>query len=433
MKTISVNRRLMRLAGVRSALLPVMCVLATTVALRAAAPLAPLPAPDYSFDLLSCAVDGGLVEPGDVLFQEATELEVQLPASALGLLYEEDDLDALSGPNASVNPTESFILLFSVDLETIGVVGPDPDLIALNVPYNVMDQAALGQVAGDQFMSTQQFTQSGTVGGFDPNSVLARNQYDEGGTDFAGYPPASAYQSAWMDGFDTVDATALLPRVGASIVSVYYSVTAASPSLDTLPTWGPPSGADIYFSEQPMTFEPPNLYAGHVELQLQEDDDLDALIVFDTNASNHFDGTDWVLFSLAPGSPSLATIPGASSVAPAADVFIAVPGQAPTLFAAAAEFGLGNAGDNINALDILPCDDVLDCLTRHGIRSPRADLNCDGLINAFDIDPFALAITDPTAYAAAYPDCDASHADVDGSGTVDSFDIDPFVAMLLQR
>jgi hypothetical protein len=31
------------------------------------------------------------------------------------------------------------------------------------------------------------------------------------------------------------------------------------------------------------------------------------------------------------------------------------------------------------------------------------DVNCDGAINAFDIDPFVLALTDPVAYAAEYP------------------------------
>ena len=58
------------------------------------------------------------------------------------------------------------------------------------------------------------------------------------------------------------------------------------------------------------------------------------------------------------------------------------------------------------------------------------DLNCDGMINAFDIDPFVLALTDPDAYAAAYPDCDSSLADVNGDGAVNAFDIDSFVAVL---
>ncbi|MGH6958864.1 MAG: hypothetical protein ACREE7_00120, partial [Dongiaceae bacterium] len=59
------------------------------------------------------------------------------------------------------------------------------------------------------------------------------------------------------------------------------------------------------------------------------------------------------------------------------------------------------------------------------------DLNCDGAVNNFDIDPFVLALLDPAAYAAAYPDCDIDLADVNGDGVVNNFDIDPFVELLL--
>ena len=58
------------------------------------------------------------------------------------------------------------------------------------------------------------------------------------------------------------------------------------------------------------------------------------------------------------------------------------------------------------------------------------DLNCDGSVNAFDIDPFVLALTDPAGYAAAWPDCDIMLADCNGDGVVDAFDIDPFVELL---
>jgi uncharacterized membrane protein len=58
------------------------------------------------------------------------------------------------------------------------------------------------------------------------------------------------------------------------------------------------------------------------------------------------------------------------------------------------------------------------------------DLNCDGAINAFDIDPFVLALTAPTSYAAAFPDCDILDGDCNGDGLVNVFDIDPFVLIL---
>jgi hypothetical protein len=61
----------------------------------------------------------------------------------------------------------------------------------------------------------------------------------------------------------------------------------------------------------------------------------------------------------------------------------------------------------------------------------RGDLNCDGRIDAFDIDPFVLALTDPTGYEAAFPHCDRQLADISADGSVDAFDIDPFVELLI--
>jgi len=60
----------------------------------------------------------------------------------------------------------------------------------------------------------------------------------------------------------------------------------------------------------------------------------------------------------------------------------------------------------------------------------RGDVNCDGKINNFDIDPFVLALVDPTGYAKQYPNCDRLEADINADGKVDNFDIDPFVKLL---
>ena len=65
--------------------------------------------------------------------------------------------------------------------------------------------------------------------------------------------------------------------------------------------------------------------------------------------------------------------------------------------------------------------------------SYRGDLNCDGVVDNFDIDQFVLALTsapDFTAYYNAYPDCDALLADCNWDGIVSNFDIDPFVDLL---
>jgi hypothetical protein len=58
------------------------------------------------------------------------------------------------------------------------------------------------------------------------------------------------------------------------------------------------------------------------------------------------------------------------------------------------------------------------------------DVNCDGAVNAFDIDPFVLALTAPVEFQAAYPQCSRYNADCNGDGNIDAFDIDPFVVLL---
>ena len=63
-------------------------------------------------------------------------------------------------------------------------------------------------------------------------------------------------------------------------------------------------------------------------------------------------------------------------------------------------------------------------LTRAG------DLNCDGVLNFDDINPFVLALSDPAGYAAAFPGCPLANGDVNGDGSVNFDDIDPFVALL---
>ncbi len=59
------------------------------------------------------------------------------------------------------------------------------------------------------------------------------------------------------------------------------------------------------------------------------------------------------------------------------------------------------------------------------------DMNCDGAVNFFDIDGFVLAVTDPIAYEAAYPDCHLINGDCNGDGVVNFFDIDAFVELVV--
>lgn len=90
----------------------------------------------------------------------------------------------------------------------------------------------------------------------------------------------------------------------------------------------------------------------------------------------------------------------------------------------------GGTADNPNiaAYDNLHVDDASIPFDPCSDTNVAADMNCDGLVNNFDIDPFVLALSDAEAYEAAFPDCDVSNADVNGDGLVNNFDIDPFVA-----
>ncbi len=58
------------------------------------------------------------------------------------------------------------------------------------------------------------------------------------------------------------------------------------------------------------------------------------------------------------------------------------------------------------------------------------DLNCDGSIDAFDIEPFLSALFDPDEYRNRWPDCDWRLLDVNCDGGFDAHDIEPFLFLL---
>ena len=75
--------------------------------------------------------------------------------------------------------------------------------------------------------------------------------------------------------------------------------------------------------------------------------------------------------------------------------------------------------------------DARDCETNPCVPCLQlADSNCDGAVNAFDIDAFVLALTEPETWLAQYT-CDFVCAnDINCDGAVNAFDIDAFVACL---
>ncbi|QOJ14699.1 MAG: hypothetical protein HRU75_08630 [Planctomycetia bacterium] len=62
---------------------------------------------------------------------------------------------------------------------------------------------------------------------------------------------------------------------------------------------------------------------------------------------------------------------------------------------------------------------------------PLGDMNCDGVFNNFDIDPFVLALVDPATWQANYPDCPIANGDVNQDNAFNNFDIDAFVFCLV--
>ncbi|MFH1748666.1 MAG: hypothetical protein ABIG44_16650 [Planctomycetota bacterium] len=58
------------------------------------------------------------------------------------------------------------------------------------------------------------------------------------------------------------------------------------------------------------------------------------------------------------------------------------------------------------------------------------DLNCDGAVDVYDIDPFICAVSPNCDYAAEFPDCNPITGDCNADGIVNAYDIDGFIALI---
>lgn len=77
---------------------------------------------------------------------------------------------------------------------------------------------------------------------------------------------------------------------------------------------------------------------------------------------------------------------------------------------------------------------VLDTSVVVEIVPPAAslgDMNCDCVVNFFDIEPFTLALIDSAAYLEQYGPCDPAKADVNADTDVDAGDIQGFIDLLI--
>jgi hypothetical protein len=83
----------------------------------------------------------------------------------------------------------------------------------------------------------------------------------------------------------------------------------------------------------------------------------------------------------------------------------------------------GWAAGNFDGDETVDADDL-------ALFGHPGDLDCNGIIEFDDINPFVLAISSPEAYQASYPNCRLLNGDCNGDGLVDFDDINPFVVLL---
>lgn len=403
----------------------VAAALASTAVSFAQEPTArrPLPAPWFSIDRVSPTTGTGIL-PDDVLLHPGPLVTV--PANNLGLTLANDELDGLSEGNDTVLPLDTFVLLFGVSRNTVGAIPPDPTLVGLGLPFNVFDQASRGQAAGDLFMSLTLFDRASgplPLAFAIPNNTEVRNQGDAGGVGYSLFPPVAPTVTV-PPPIDAQDAGFVPKPIALATVSrVYFSIDRVSPSRVLLPP--PASGATVYLDNNLAAAGGENVYAMPIMMGLLDNDEIDALLVFDDGDGFFNPPLDQILFSLAPGSPSLL---GNSP----ADVFTTQNFGVFNIFANAAVLGL-LPSDDLTMLDFAPCHDPIPCAEEWAIgffRRIPGDLNCDLVVDNFDIDAFIVALLNPEFYGLLYPECNIWAADCDGNGYIDNFDIDPFVRLV---
>jgi len=249
---------------------------------------------------------------------------VQVPATSLGLSAA-DKLNALSSGNDAVRASN--IVFFSVDRNSTGIVGGH-----LN-PWDVTGQAALGQQAGDMFVTTNAVgtgvVPQGTNMRYADQSfyglVPVTNPYVQ--PDNTGNP---------QDNLDAFSFEEFDLNGGGTDRPTFFSLGAGSASLG-----GGFDAADILISSGNGTF---SVFADYTTMGLSANDDIDALALLDLDQSGTVTTGDAALFSLAAGSASL----GTNS---AADIFITTFNNSSAVKYTATSLGLLPT-DEVDALDV---------------------------------------------------------------------------------
>jgi len=215
----------------------------------------------------------------------------------------------------------------------------------------------------------------------------------------------SAFARDDLDALDAQDPSAADPDGdGVPDRAVYFSLDAASPSLTSRGV----TEADVL---RTVAGNAPAVYASRAALGLVPGDDLDGLCLGE-DGDGVFGANDQLVFSLAPGSPTLALIDAGPGD-------LLAPGSPPRPRVRVAALGL-LTGDDVDAVacGALP-------------HQAGGDVNCDGATDSIDA---ALVLQHDSGLLEALS-C-AEDADVNKDGAIDSMDahhILRFVAGLIDR
>jgi len=273
--------------------------------------------------------------------------------------------------------------------------------------FNVTNQAANNQQAGDAFLSTEVFDRVSmlpdTLNGGPSlglmNNVLVINQ-SAGGAYGPGFNLGLPVNGQMIgpdvlvpsgSKIDDLDGGAGTPPPINDFPSLFFSLTPGSPSLPTLPrTQGGSAGgslnspADIFIDLAPSTAgnNDISIFAEASQLGLitgNTGDNIDAVAVFDDNGDGVFNGTDQVLFSLENGSPTLGLLgeDGATIFSVTAGE---LPSPTPSVFARGEDFGVPGETNEVNMFTLVPNN--INALTTIASKIPPPSIATVMLIGA---------------------------------------------------
>lgn len=326
--------------------------------------------------------------------------------AGMGLGRPGDDITAMAPVVLpGFRATQNFVICFSVDPFAVGVS-------RFRIPqYNVFNQAANFQQAGDAYLTTEAFGRG--VGVLPPpfsmglqNNALAVNQSEV-------YPNAFGLLPLADPDTPVTPGTALDQINGSmrftefSPPRLYFTLAPDSPSHPFLP--GPDSGAAIFFDPDFQQGGNEQVYAAPAQLGLVFLDEIDGCIVLDDNLNGQYDATDTVYFSLTPNSPTLIAL----GLSPS-DILESTDGVI-SLFAEANILGLLH-DDNMTGMDMIPLvnDSAED--TINSVVDCPADFNNDGTVDTLDVLAFL------NAWASH-----SSGADFNEDGVVNTLDVLAFL------